>query len=766
MRKLALILFALLVAPYASAQPVITDSLGRLKQLQAQIDVLYATIVTGNLGLAHGGTNTNLSATGGTSFVLRQSTVGANITVSQLAASDLSNGTSGSGAVILATSPTITTATLTNPTMTTPTLGAASATSLNVSALNVSQAVFTDGSKNFVSVAPTGSGLNVLQTSPTLITPTLGDATATSISANCGSACTAITGQSTTFGVVGFSSGASGSAVSGGCFGGSTLCSAIHGGDTGAASSNVAVQGFSSHGVSGQFRAIDPTNTSDTLQVQETQPPNGTQPANTKMVNVVNNAGTSVSSIDKEGDVLGTTFNLVTITKPASTATLTIANGKTFTANNSITLAGTDSTVMTFPTTSATVARTDASNTFTGDQTFSGKINKTTITAPATGSTLTILDGKTLTANNTMTLAGTDATTMTFPTTSATIARTDVGQTFAGTNTFSGAATFSSTINKVTLTAPATGSTLTIADGKTLTVNQTLTLTGTTGTTMTFPATSASVARTDAAQTFTGDNMFSGQMRVHSSSAPSAALHVGAGGTGSNAEELRVDSGSASGGSATISFFRNGVAKGYYGVASAANDIITGSIANDGAVRSAQALLFSANDGATLHARIDSTASGLNLPPLAMTAGTMTVTNSASVKTTTHRFDWTNAMVTALGATTAGDIAVCTLPAKTVVVNAYVVITSAAGTVTTLTVAVGRTSASFIDYIVASDAKAAANTVYGDASGERGTNLTGYDLPSFTGTTVVNAHFISSGGNLSTVSTSTGTIYLTTTTLP
>ena len=35
------------------------------------------------------------------------------------------------------------------------------------------------------------------------------------------------------------------------------------------------------------------------------------------------------------------------------------------------------------------------------------------------------------------------------------------------------------TINKVTITAPATGSTLTIADGKTLTVNNTLTLTGT-----------------------------------------------------------------------------------------------------------------------------------------------------------------------------------------------------------------------------------------------------------------------------------------------
>lgn len=88
------------------------------------------------------------------------------------------------------------------------------------------------------------------------------------------------------------------------------------------------------------------------------------------------------------------------------------------------------------------------------------------------------------------------------------------------------------TINKVTLTAPATGSTLTIADGKTFTANQTLTLTGVSGktltinksltldgtdsTTMTFPTTNATIARTDAAQTFTGVQTFSSQ-DVHTS---------------------------------------------------------------------------------------------------------------------------------------------------------------------------------------------------------------------------------------------------------
>jgi hypothetical protein len=70
-----------------------------------------------------------------------------------------------------------------------------------------------------------------------------------------------------------------------------------------------------------------------------------------------------------------------------------------------------------------------------------------------------------------------------------------------------GAATATS-INKVAFTAPATAATLTIADGKTLTANHSLTLAGTDGTTMTFPSTSASIARTDAAQSFTGNQTF------------------------------------------------------------------------------------------------------------------------------------------------------------------------------------------------------------------------------------------------------------------
>lgn len=72
------------------------------------------------------------------------------------------------------------------------------------------------------------------------------------------------------------------------------------------------------------------------------------------------------------GVATATSINKVAITAPGTSATLTIINGKTLTVNNSIQLSGTDSTTMTFPSTSATIARTDAANTFTGHQTIEG----------------------------------------------------------------------------------------------------------------------------------------------------------------------------------------------------------------------------------------------------------------------------------------------------------------------------------------------------------------------------------------------------------
>lgn len=126
------------------------------------------------------------------------------------------------------------------------------------------------------------------------------------------------------------------------------------------------------------------------------------------------------------GVATATSVNKVTITAPATSATLTVANGKTLTANSSLTLAG--------------------------------------------------VDAKTLTVNNSLTLAGTDATVMTFPSTSATIARTDAAQTFTGTQTYSGpivggiqSLSGPGAVNITTLTtaftSTATGNALTLANG-------------------------------------------------------------------------------------------------------------------------------------------------------------------------------------------------------------------------------------------------------------------------------------------------------------
>lgn len=63
------------------------------------------------------------------------------------------------------------------------------------------------------------------------------------------------------------------------------------------------------------------------------------------------------------GVAAATSINKVAITAPATSATLTIANGKTLAANNSLTLTGTDGTSMAFPSTSGTVLTADSTAT-------------------------------------------------------------------------------------------------------------------------------------------------------------------------------------------------------------------------------------------------------------------------------------------------------------------------------------------------------------------------------------------------------------------
>jgi hypothetical protein len=74
------------------------------------------------------------------------------------------------------------------------------------------------------------------------------------------------------------------------------------------------------------------------------------------------------------GVATATSINKVAITAPATSATLTILDGKTATFNNSITIAGTDGVVGTTPTTSFTMARTDAAQSFIGLQSIASGV--------------------------------------------------------------------------------------------------------------------------------------------------------------------------------------------------------------------------------------------------------------------------------------------------------------------------------------------------------------------------------------------------------
>ena len=104
---------------------------------------------------------------------------------SQIAASNLINGTTGSGSIVLATSPTLVTPALGTPTagVLTSCTGLPIGTGISGLGTNVATFLATPSSANLLATVSdeTGSGVLVFNTSPTLYTPTLGVASATSI---------------------------------------------------------------------------------------------------------------------------------------------------------------------------------------------------------------------------------------------------------------------------------------------------------------------------------------------------------------------------------------------------------------------------------------------------------------------------------------------------------------------------------------------------------------------------------------------------------
>jgi hypothetical protein len=246
--------------------------------------------VTGILPGANGGTGVD----NGTKTI----TLGGNLTTSgafattltSTAATSVTLPTTGTLATLAGTE-TLTNKTLTSPTLTTPALGVATATSINGTSIPSSKTLVVTTDKISALSATTsaelagvisdetGSGSLVFATSPTLVTPTLGVATATS---------------------VGFSGATSGTA---------TLAAPAVAGTT----------TITLPSATGTLATLAGT---ETLTNKTLTSPTLTTPA--------------------LGVATATSINKVTITAPATSATLTIADGKTLTASGDATVSGTN----------------------------------------------------------------------------------------------------------------------------------------------------------------------------------------------------------------------------------------------------------------------------------------------------------------------------------------------------------------------------------------------------------------------------------------
>jgi hypothetical protein len=187
------------------------------------------------------------------------------------------------------------------------------------------------------------------------------------------------------------------------------------------------------------------------------------------------------------GAATATTVNKVTLTAPATGSTLTIADGKTLTASNTLTFTGTDASSVAFGG-GGTVLYSGGSL-----GTPSGGV-ATNLTGTASGLTAgNVTTNANLTGH--ITSVGNAAVLGSFTSAQLLAALTD--ETGTGSAVFAtsptlvtpvlGVATATS-VNKVTITAPVTGSTLTVADGKTLTASNTLTFTGTDASSVAFGA--------------------------------------------------------------------------------------------------------------------------------------------------------------------------------------------------------------------------------------------------------------------------------------
>jgi hypothetical protein len=300
--------------------------------------------------------------------------------------------------------------------------------------------------------------------------------------------------------------------------------------------------------------------TGDTTLINGVTTINGTTAIDTKTF-IVKNSTNEVFSLDSAGNaIFEGTVNDLTLT--AATTGFTIAGGttsKTLTVNNSLTFTGTDESSAAFGTggtvaytenklnvfadTTASELRAKIKDGANADTTGTEKLvfsNSPVLTTPTLGAasatsingltidtttgTLDIANGKTLTVNDSSTITGTGTVTLTEDATFTKALTVDTGTVTLSGNESGSSVTLpasgtlatltgtealtNKTVNGLTIST-STG-TLTIADGKTLTVNESITLTGDAARTLTINTANKTLAGAATTLTFGGDFTTSG----------------------------------------------------------------------------------------------------------------------------------------------------------------------------------------------------------------------------------------------------------------